>query len=179
MIIKLEQVSDENICNFYPEDNIFEGEAIECFDSKTLKKSPLAETLFDIEGVDRVLITKNMVSVKKNKDFLWEDLAPQIMSEIIDFIVTGAPMVIIDKNDSSQEIIRKIISLIDARIRPTLNKDGGDIEIKNFTGGILEVELTGKCSGCPYAMRTLKEGVEKILKTYIPQIKEVKPYKSE
>lgn len=179
MIIKLEQTSDENICNFYPEDNIFEGETIECFDSKTLKKSPLAETLFDIEGIDRVLITKDMVSVKKNKNALWENLKPQIMSEILDFIATGAPMVLVEKTENDDDILQKVISLIDARIRPLLNRDGGDIEIKNFENGVLEVELKGRCASCPYAMRTLKDGVEKILKTYIMQIKEVKPYKNE
>ena len=75
--------------------------------------------------------------------------------------------------------MQKVNGLITARIRPALNRDGGDIELKGFEKGILWVELTGKCAGCPYAMRTLKDGVEKILKSYIPEINEVKPVGSE
>ena len=72
--------------------------------------------------------------------------------------------------------MKKISGLVAARIRPALNKDGGDIIIKKFNGGVLYVELTGKCAGCPYAMRTLKDGVEKILKNYIPEVLEVRPF---
>ncbi|MBE6451750.1 MAG: NifU family protein [Alphaproteobacteria bacterium] len=179
MIIEFEKTSDDNVCNFYPENNMFEGDALDCFDTKTIKKSPLAEALFDIKGIERVLISKDMISVKKNKDALWEDLKPQIISEILDFIVTGAPMVLVEKTENDDDILQKVISLIDARIRPLLHRDGGDIEIKNFENGVLEVELTGRCAACPYAMRTLKDGVEKILKAYIVQIKEVKPYQNE
>lgn len=176
MIIKIEDTTDVNIRNFYPEDKINISGVSEFADIKSLRKSPLAEAIFDIGGIETVLIASDMVSVKKNKDALWEDLSPQIMAEIIDFIVTGAQALIVVPDCSDSDLMKKIMGIIDARIRPALNKDGGDIVVKKFEDGVLWVELTGKCSGCPYAMRTLKEGVEKILKNYIAQIKEVKPF---
>ena len=175
MIIKTQDTSDINIKNFYPEEKIFNIDITEFTDVKSLRKSPLAEAIFDIGGIESVLIAADMVSVKKEHNALWEDLAPQIMAEILDFIATGAAVMVEKAQENNDDLMKKILSLTDARIRPALNKDGGDIEIKNFEDGVVWVELKGKCVGCPYAMRTLKEGVEKILKNYIPQIKEVKP----
>lgn len=175
MIIKTQDTFDENIKNFYPEEKFFNTDETEFADAKSLRKSPLAEAIFDIGGIESVLIASDMVSVKKENNALWEDLAPQIMAEILDFIATGAAVIIGSQQENNNDLIKKVLSLTDARIRPALNKDGGDIEIKYFEDGILWVELKGKCAGCPYAMRTLKDGVEKILKNYIPQIKEVKP----
>lgn len=175
MIIKIENTSDKNVCNFYLEDKIFNITTSEYSDAKSIRKSPLAETIFDIGGVESILIASEMVSVRKKQQFSWDDLSPQIMSEILDFIASGNQVVSYNEQETKEELLRKIILLIDARIRPALNKDGGDIEIKNFDNGILWVKLTGQCANCPYAMRTLKDGVEKILIKYIPQIKEVKP----
>ena len=178
MIIRVEKTTDENVCNFYLDGMVLSNCAVECTDIKSLKNSPLADVIFDIGDITRVLIAQEMVSVKKVPGSSWDDLSPQIMAQILDFVATGAPMVLNDECENNDDILWIVLSLIDARIRPALNKDGGDIEIKKYEDGVLEVELTGKCAGCPYAMRTLKDGVEKILKNYIPQIKEVKPYKN-
>lgn len=177
MIIKFEDTSNINVRNFYPEGTtLFIGTA-EFTDAKSLRKSPLAETIFDIGGIESILITSDMVSVTKNSHESWDNLSPQIMAEILDFIAMGAPVVVkTDKDETADDLLKKIECLTDARIRPILHKDGGDIKIIKFAEGILWVELIGKCSGCPYAMRTLKDGVEKILKKYISQIKEVKPF---
>lgn len=179
MIIKIEDTQDKNVRNFYPEHKISVSQTSEYTDAKSLRKSPLAEAIFDIGDIISVLIASDMISVRKISDASWDNLSPQIMSEILDFIATGAQAVMETECEDLQNLMQKIITLIDARIRPFLQKDGGNIEVKNFENGILYVELTGNCVGCPYAMRTLKEGVEKILKNYIPQIKEVKPYNKE
>jgi Fe-S cluster biogenesis protein NfuA len=176
MIIKIEDTPDNNVRNFYPEHKLQVNRTTEYTDVKSLRKSPLAEAIFDIGGIKSVLIATDMISVKKTSDATWDDLSPQIMSEILDFMATGAQADMEVEEETPQDLMQKILTLIDARIRPFLQKDGGDIEVKNFENGILYVELTGRCGGCPYAMRTLKEGVEKILKNYISQIKEVKPY---
>lgn len=174
MMIRIENTLDENIKNFYPDDKIIIDKASEFVDSKSLRRSPLAEAIFDIGGIESILIATDMVSVKKNDNASWEELSPQIMAEMLDFIASGARAVISEVNIDLDSLMEKISILIDARIRPLLNQDGGDIAIKNYDNDILYVELLGKCAGCPYAMRTLKEGVENILKRYIPQIKEVK-----
>lgn len=177
MLINVQTIGDKNIRNFYPENKIFNAAQSEFTDAKSLRRSPLAEAIFDIGGIENVLITADMVSVTKHDDAQWEDLAPQIMAEILDFAATGEPAVIATRSEpeTEEDLMKKIAGLVSARIRPALNKDGGDIVLKSFNEGILWVELTGKCAGCPYAMRTLKDGVEKILKDYIPQVMEVKP----
>ena len=122
-----------------------------------------------------MFITPDMISVTKKPDTAWESIKSLILAEIMDFIVTGEPAVVNEPEEpDEEEILHRINALIDARIRPAIQKDGGDIVVENFADGIVVVRLTGNCSGCPYAMITLKEGVEKILKTYIPQVKEVK-----
>lgn len=187
MIIKIESPANENVRNFYPEQKLLPAEYSEYADAKSLRKSPLAEAIYDIGGIESVLIAPDMVSVIKLKNADWNDLSPQIMAEILDFVATGAAPVI-DNNEKlsakkeveqQDELLKKINGLITARIRPALNRDGGDIELKGLEDGILWVQLTGKCAGCPYAMRTLKNGVEKIIKDYIPEITEVKPVGSE
>ena len=113
-----------------------------------------------------------MVSVTKKTATSWDDIKPLIMAEIMDYITTGEETVISDS--SEQNIVGQITSLLNARIRPAVQKDGGDIKFVDFNDGIVTVEMQGACKGCPYAMRTLKDGVERILKTYIPEVKEVR-----
>ena len=176
MLINVQTTNDENIRNFYPEEKICRTGMSEYADAKSLRRSPLAEAIFDIGGIESVLISADMISVKKNQEASWEDLAPQIMAEILDFAATGEAAVLEPADENNNEtLMKKISGLVAARIRPALNRDGGDIELNKFEDGVLWVKLTGKCAGCPYAMRTLKDGVEKILKNYIPQITEVKP----
>lgn len=177
MIIKTETTNNKNVKNFYPEQKLAVSGNSEYADAKALRKSPLAEAIFDIGGIESVLIAPDMVSVIKAEVASWDDLSPQIMAEILDFAATGADAVVAAREEeTSDDLMKKISGLVAARIRPALNKDGGDIIIKKFNGGVLYVELTGKCAGCPYAMRTLKDGVEKILKNYIPEVLEVRPF---
>lgn len=177
MIIKTETTNNKNVVNFYPEQKLSVPESSEFADEKSLRKSPLAEAIFDIGGIESILIAPDMVSVIKNDTASWDDLLPQVMAEILDFAATGADAVVaFSGTETADDLMKKISGLVTARIRPALNKDGGDIELKKFADGVLYVELTGKCAGCPYAMRTLKDGVEKILKNYIPEVLEVRPF---
>ena len=119
-------------------------------------------------------------SVTKEPEADWEDLKPQILAEIMEHISLGeATLINTEEQEASnenEEIIGQIIGLLNARIRPAVKQDGGDIIFKSFENGIVFVEMKGNCAGCPYALVTLKEGVEKILKNYIPQVKEVRNF---
>lgn len=180
MLIKIEETSDRNIRNFYPQQTISDQTVFEFSDAKSLRRSPLAEAIFDIGGVESIIIATDMVSVTKKNEADWDDLSPQIMAEILDFIASGEAAVLVAQNQGNGEsLLREILALIDARVRPALNRDGGDIVVRDYKDGILSVELTGKCASCPYAMQTLKGGVEKVLKNYIPQIVAVKPINKE
>lgn len=114
-------------------------------DAKSLRKSPLAEKIFDLGGIVSVFITPDMISVTKEEKALWNDLKPQIMAEIMDHFSLGEEAVIpSDAAPDEAEIIRQIQGLINARIRPALQQDGGDITFIKFDRGIVYVELKGQ-----------------------------------
>lgn len=172
-MIEIQQTSDENTINFFPPKDFLKGGNVEFVTAKSLRRSPLAEAIFDLGGITQILLTSDMISVTKNEASDWKNLRPLILAEIMDYITSGQPPVVVKEEKNNDEILAEINALIEARIRPAIKKDGGDIVIKSFSDGILYVKLVGNCAGCPYAMVTLKEGVEKILKHYIPEIKSV------
>ncbi len=178
MRIEIQNSADENIMHFYPEGGLKIKNSSEYSDAKSVRRSPLAEALFDLEGIVSVLITPDCISVTKSKNTKWEVLKPQVLAEIMDFLVSGEDIVLADDNVDKNVMLKKIKGLLDARIRPAIKTDGGDIKFCKFENGIVYVELQGKCVGCPYAQRTLKDGVEKLLKTYIPEVKAVEKYES-
>mgnify|MGYP003307300217 CR=1 FL=1 len=94
------------------------------------------------------------------------------MAELMDYLSTGEDVMTTETSENNTE--DQIKALLNARIRPAVKKDGGDIKFISFENGVVLVEMQGACKGCPYAMRTLKEGVERILKTYISEVKEVR-----
>ncbi len=174
MIIETQNTPDINVINFFPSQKILKSGHAEFVDSKSIRKSPLAEKIFDIGGIVSIFITPDMISVTKEINADWTDLKPQIMAEIMDNFSLGEDVVISSQTSADDtNIIKQITGLINARIRPALKQDGGDISFIKYNDGIVYVELQGNCSGCPYAAITLKEGVEKLLKTYIPQVKSV------
>lgn len=176
MIIETQTTPEADVLNFFPPVQILNAGSAEFVDAKSIRKSPLAEQLFDLGGIASIFITSDMISVTKESSASWDELKPQILAEIMDYLATGEQAVI-DSSPSSRdetEIIKQIEGLINARIRPAVKQDGGDIVFQSFENGIVYVKMRGSCVGCPYAMVTLKEGVEKILKTYIPAVKEVR-----
>lgn len=180
MLIETQVTPDSDVLNFFPAEKVMRTGTAEFIDAKSLRKSPLAEALFDLGGIKSVFLTADMISITKESDKSWEELKPQVLAEIMDFFATGGQAVVENaENRNKEEVIKEITSLLNARIRPAIKQDGGDIEFKSFRNGIVYVELQGNCKGCPYALVTLKEGVEKILKTYIPEVKSVENYDKE
>ena len=177
MLIETQNTPDADVINFFPDKPLMKKSQAEFADAKTIRKSPLAEQIFDLGSIKSVFITADMVSVTKDATASWEDLKPLILAEIMDYLATGEEAVI-DNNETTtdEEIIQKIHGLLDARIRPAVKQDGGDIVFRKYVDGIVYVEMCGACAGCPYALRTLKEGVEKVIKTYIPEVKSVESY---
>lgn len=180
MIIETQNTPEADVLNFFPPLKILKSGAAEFVDAKSIRKSPLAEHIFDLGGIVSIFVTSDMLSITKETSASWDDLKPQIMAEIMDYISTGEEAVIdTPSNADEEETINQIKGLLNARIRPAVKQDGGDIIFKKFENGIVYVAMTGNCSGCPYALVTLKEGVEKVLKAYIPAVKEVRNFESE
>ena len=115
--------------------------------------------------------------INKDDDISWEDIKHVVISLINDFYSTGKEHVIdkdlIEENEDLADIEKKIVKILDEKIRPAVAKDGGDIRFKEYNNGIVKVQLQGSCSGCPSSTLTLKQGVQNLLCHYIPEVKEV------
>ena len=138
----------------------------------------LVRNLLSINGVTGVFLGEDFLSINKKEDVSWEDIKHIVISLINDFYSSGKEFVIAnelfeEKKDEHNEIEKKIISILEKKIRPAVAKDGGDIKFKEFKDGVVKVELQGSCSGCPSSTMTLKQGVQNLLCHYLPEVKEV------
>jgi len=144
--------------------------------------SPLAKRLFSVTGIKGVFLGRDFITVTKNNEELWQALKPQIFSQILDFYAEGLPVVETASNegasdttvlDTDDEVVATIKELIETRVRPAVQEDGGDIFYRGFDPrtGMVQVQLAGSCVGCPSSSVTLRNGVEKMLTHYVPEVK--------
>ena len=142
-------------------------------------KNPFIKELLNFKGVELVLLSKNFLSVKKTKEISWNDLKPMVISHLNHYFENNKDPILQNGNKDSQiehesdETIKKIIDVLDSKIRPAVARDGGDIKFKSFEDGIVKVELQGSCSGCPSSLMTLKQGVQNLLKHYVKEVNSV------
>lgn len=143
--------------------------------AESARPSPLAESLFKINGVTAVFLGADFITVTRAESETWESLKPLILSSIMDHFVAGKPVMKTETPTAAasaddDEITKQIRELIDTRVRPAVAQDGGDIIFRGFHDGIVELELHGSCSGCPSSTMTLKNGIENMLKHYVPEV---------
>ena len=137
----------------------------------------LVRNLLSINGVEGIFLGKDFISVNKNDNISWDEVKHIVISLINDFYSSGKEC-IVEKNlneshENLREIEKKIVKILDQKIRPAVAKDGGDIKFKSFKDGVVKVQLQGSCSGCPSSTMTLKQGVQNLLCHYIPEEKVV------
>ena len=146
--------------------------------SKNLKNK-FIEELLGFKGVELVLLSKNFLSVNKSEEASWNDLKPMVISHLNHYFETNDEPILKEnkkvdsvssKNDDTE---KRIIEVLDTKIRPAVARDGGDIKFKSFENGIVKVELQGSCSGCPSSLMTLKQGVQNLLKHYVKEVNSV------
>ena len=156
-------------------------------------RSPLAKSLFTIDGVTGVFFGADFVTVTKSEAFDWEMLKPEVFAKIMDFYASGEAVVkeeggeveeADDPNrilDTDSETVAMIKELLETRIKPAVAEDGGDIAFKKFDeqDGLVYVELRGACDGCPSSTVTLKSGIENMLMHYVPEVKGVVPWEGD
>ena len=141
--------------------------------------NPFIKELLGFKGVELVLLSKNFLSVKKTKEVSWNELKPMVISLLNDYFEKNKGPILKEnkiqpsKANDNNEIINKIIEVLDTKIRPAVARDGGDIKFKSFNNGIVKVELQGSCSGCPSSLMTLKQGVQNLLKHYVKEVNSV------
>ena len=177
MFIQTEITPNPNSLKFFPGKKVSNDTPLEVTDKK-MTNNELVRNILSINGVTGVFLAGDFLSVNKEEKIEWEDLKHIIISLINDFYSNGAELIIDKKNLEEKtknftEIEKKIINILDTKVRPAVARDGGDIKFKEFKDGVVTVNLQGSCSGCPSSTMTLKQGVQNLLCHYIPEIKEV------
>jgi len=145
--------------------------------SKEISNTFIKE-LLQFDGVELVLLSKNFLSVKKTEESSWNELKPMIISHLNHYFENNNEPILKESKKSvsslnDDETVKKIIDVLDTKIRPAVARDGGDIKFKSFENGIVKVELQGSCSGCPSSLMTLKQGVQNLLKHYVKEVNSV------
>ena len=190
MFIQTESTPNPSTLKFVP-GVVLSGDG--SYDFKDMSEavlSPLATRLFSIEGVQRVFVGTDFLSVTKNDATPWNVLKPLLLGAIMDHLVGNHPVILKSEEasrsnqrlipgsegDPVSPIVMQIRELLDTRIRPAVAMDGGDVAFVKFEDGIVYLDMQGACAGCPSSSMTLKVGIENMLKHYVPEVLEVRPY---
>ena len=180
MYVQTEETPNPNTLKFLPGKTVSEVGSVE-FTAKDQTENRLIKGILSIKEVNMVFLGPDFITVKKTEQILWKEIKPKIISLINEYYLKDN-VSILDKNyvkqksndkEPTNEIVKKIISILDEKIRPAVARDGGDIKFKSFDNGLVTVELQGSCSGCPSSVMTLKQGVQNLLCHYVSEVKRV------
>ena len=176
MFVQTETTPNPNSLKFLPGKIVSNGGSFE-ITKKDDVQNELIRNLMSINGVEGIFLSKDFISVNKYDGISWDDIKHIVISLINDFYSNGKKFVIdkspFEVNENLGEIEKKIVKILEEKIRPAIAKDGGDIKFKEFKNGVVMVQLQGSCSGCPSSTMTLKQGVQNLLCHYLPEVKEV------
>ena len=177
MFVQIEVTPNPNSLKFLPGKTVSNNGSFEVTKKEEIDNE-LVRNLLSINGVTGIFLGSDFLSVNKSEDIDWEEIKHIAISLINEYYSSGKQFVIDNSllNNEKKEFIeieRKIIKILDTKIRPAVAKDGGDIKFKEFKEGVVMVELQGSCSGCPSSTMTLKQGVQNLLCHYLPEVKEV------
>lgn len=184
MFIQTQSTPNPSSLMFYPGKSVMEVGSADFPNVRSALGSPLAKSIYSIDGVVRVFFGSDFVTVTKSDDVSWDILKPEIFAAVMDFYSSGEPLFLdsqaaaakdtaISEDDS--ETVAMIKELLETRIRPAVQDDGGDIEYCGFDpeSGIVKLRMQGACSGCPSSSVTLKSGIENMLMHYVSEVKGV------
>ena len=176
MFVQTEITPNPNSLKFLPGKVVSNGGSFE-ITKKDDVKNELIRNLMAVNGIEGIFLSRDFISINKYDETSWDEIKHIVISLINDFYSSGKEFVI-DKSPFEEDkdlgdIEKKIVKILEEKIRPAVAKDGGDIKFKEFKDGIVAVQLQGSCSGCPSSTMTLKQGVQNLLCHYIPEVKEV------
>ncbi|WP_024816572.1 NifU family protein [Methylopila sp. 73B] len=185
MFIQTEATPNPATLKFLPGRDVLPGDTLEMRNADEAARSPLAQTLFAIDGVSGVFYGSDFITVTKAGGE-WPHLKPAILGAIMEHYLAGGPLVaeggaqaatggdeFFDEADA--ETVDTIKDLLETRVRPAVAQDGGDITFRGFREGVVYLDMKGSCSGCPSSTATLKQGIENLLRHFVPEVEEVRP----
>lgn len=207
MFIQTQDTPNPNSLKFLPGRNVLEaGQTMDFPNGQAAFCSPLAKLLFRIDGVKGVFFGPEFITITRNdEDVDWKLLKPEIFATIMDFFASGLPVLkdaqpnsdtrnsfefflfdvpnvifaITEINEDDSEVVQMIKELLDTRIRPTVQEDGGDIVFLGFEDGVVKLKMQGSCSNCPSSLVTLKNGIQNMMQFYIPEVLAVEQVEDE
>lgn len=190
MFIETETTPNPSTLKFLPGEQVMPSGTREFTSSEAADASPLARALFDLGDVTGVLFGRDFVSVTAAPGVNWSDLKPQVVSLLLDHFISQAPLFAggnaaeiavpadtdgdYGDDPADADVVAQIKDLIETRVRPAVANDGGDIIYRGFREGVVFLQMQGACSGCPSSTATLKNGIESLLKHYVPEVTEVR-----
>ncbi|MFT8244959.1 NifU family protein [Roseomonas sp. BN140053] len=179
MFIETEPTPNPATLKFLPGQDVMGSRGTADFsDAAAAMRSPLAERIFQLDGVSRVFLGADFVTVTKSEDVEWQSLKPMVLGAIMEHALAGRPVLAEDAAEEAEEdtdpadaeVVAQIKDLLDTRVRPAVAGDGGDIVFRGFRDGVVRLHMQGACSGCPSSRATLKHGVETMLRHYVPEV---------
>jgi Fe-S cluster biogenesis protein NfuA len=187
MLIQTETTPNPATLKFLPGRAVMDSGTRDFATPEEAEASPLAEAIFSTGEIDGVFFGRDFISVTAAPGADWRRLKPQVLEVLLDHFVTDAPLfrpgsaadihveaeAAIDDDPADAEIVAQIRELIETRVRPAVAQDGGDIVYRGFRDGKVYLALHGACSGCPSSTMTLKNGIESLLKHYVPEVEAV------
>ncbi|HEX8232867.1 MAG TPA: NifU family protein [Caulobacteraceae bacterium] len=185
MFIQTEATPNPEVLKFVPGREVLGQGSREFANVDEAEASPLAEAIFTIEGVERVFLGPDFLTVTKEPTAEWPHLKAPILAAVMDHFTSGAPMLRGeagaaghgegDYQGETAQVVAEIKEVLDTRIRPAVAQDGGDILFERFEpdSGVLWLHMKGACAGCPSSTATLKSGVENLMRHYVPEVTRV------
>jgi Fe-S cluster biogenesis protein NfuA len=184
MFIQTEQTPNPATLKFLPGREVMGGDVADFTEAEASDNSPLAKRVFAVDGVTGVFLGRDFVTVTKAEGQDWYTLKPAVLGALMEHFQSGDPVMSPDAelgqdtggvNEDDDEIVKQIKELIDTRVRPAVAQDGGDIVFHGFERGVVYLHMRGACAGCPSSTITLKNGIENLLRYYVPEVSEVRP----
>jgi Fe-S cluster biogenesis protein NfuA len=185
MFIQTEPTPNPATLKFVPGKAVLKDGTVDYRDRSEAVSSPLAQRLFDVDGVTGVFLASDFISVTKDDAEEWQHMKPAILGAIMEHYLSGAPVV--ESGEAAEEsaeghydpkdedTVKTIKELLDTRVRPAVANDGGDIVFHGFKDGVVFLHMRGACSGCPSSTATLRHGIENLLRHFCPDVQEVRP----
>lgn len=183
MFIQTEATPNPATLKFIPGKPVLDEGTMDFRDAEMAGVSPLARQLFTVPGVVGVFLGAEFVTVTKSDDRDWQHLRPMILGAIMEHYLSGAPVLQDERavdpgaeefDEADSEIVSMIKELLETRVRPAVAQDGGDITFRSYRDGVVYLHMRGACAGCPSSTATLKNGIENLLRHFVPEVQEVR-----
>jgi Fe-S cluster biogenesis protein NfuA len=188
MLIETETTPNPATLKFLPGKPVMDVGTRDFASPEEAEASPLAEALFGLGDVTGVFFGRDFISVTAGPGVEWRGLKPDVLAILLDHFSANMPLfrapsagfsVPAEEQDygddpEDADIVAQIKELIETRVRPAVANDGGDIVYRGFEKGKVYLQMQGACAGCPSSSATLKNGIEQLLKHYVPEVTEVR-----